>query len=267
MPTLDTAITGAPIWIDLMTSDPAASQSFYGELFGWTAGEPSEEFGGYFNFLRNGQAIAGGMQSQPEMGGVPDVWSVYLRTDDAEKAVAAAVEKGGQVIASVMPVGDLGIMAVVADPAGAVIGMWQPGLHTGLSAISEPGAPAHFELHTRDYAPSLDFYRDVFGWTTATAADEENFKYTIVPGSAGEPLAGVMDATAFLPDGVPAHWSVYFATEDVDATLAKAVELGGKIVQAAEDTPYGRLATATDATGAVFKLVGPNNAPFSPPVA
>jgi predicted enzyme related to lactoylglutathione lyase len=64
-----------------------------------------------------------------------------------------------------------------------------------------------------------------------------------------------MDASAFLPDGVPAHWSVYFGVADTDAALAKIVDLGGSILQPAEDTPYGRLATATDPNGAIFKLV------------
>ena len=63
-----------------------------------------------------------------------------------------------------------------------------------------------------------------------------------------------------LPDGVPAHWTVYFGVADTDASLAKIVELGGSIVRPAEDTPYGRLATATDPTGTQFNLVAPNEA-------
>jgi len=59
-------------------------------------------------------------------------------------------------------------------------------------------------------------------------------------------LCGVMDAGGFLPEGVPAHWSVYFAVADTDATTAKLTELGGSVEQPAEDTPYGRIASATD---------------------
>jgi hypothetical protein len=69
-----------------------------------------------------------------------------------------------------------------------------------------------------------------------------------------------MDAAGFLPDGAPAHWSVYFGVADTDAALARITELGGSTVVAAQDTPYGRLATATDPTGARFKLVAPNEA-------
>ena len=42
-----------------------------------------------------------------------------------------------------------------------------------------------------------------------------------------------------------------------DAALARVTELGGTVVQPGIDTPYGRLAAATDPTGAPFKLVGP----------
>jgi uncharacterized protein len=68
-----------------------------------------------------------------------------------------------------------------------------------------------------------------------------------------------MDASGFLPDGAPASWSVYFEVDDVDATLEKAVELGGTIDRPAEDTPYGRLATVLDPTGTRFRLIGRNS--------
>lgn len=258
MPTRETSPIGAPCWVDLMTSDTQRSREFYTELFGWAAEDPNAAFGGYFNFTKDGVRIAGCMASQPGEG-VSDVWSVYLTTDDANKTVDAARANGGQVYVEAMQVGDLGTMAVVADPGGASIGIWQPGLHQGFGRVNESGAPSWFELHTRDYESSVDFYRNVFRWDTHVASDTPEFRYTTLA-HGDEWLAGVMDATGFLPEGVPAHWSVYFGVDDADATLARIVELGGAIVMAAEDTPYGRLATATDPNGAQFKLVAPNEA-------
>jgi predicted enzyme related to lactoylglutathione lyase len=156
-------------------------------------------------------------------------------------------------------VADLGTMALVSDPGGASVGLWQPGTHKGFGIVGEAGAPSWFELNTRDYDRAVAFYRAVFGWETNVVSDTPNFRYTTFVGSDGW-LAGIMDAASYLPDGVPAHWSVYFGAGDTDTTLAKAVELGGAVVAPAEDTPYGRLATATDATGAQFKLVAPNEA-------
>lgn len=255
MPQRDTAVIGAPCWIDLMTSDTARSREFYCQLFGWTAEEPAEQFGGYFSFLKDGTRIAGCMASQPEM---PDVWSVYLATEDAKATADATTEHGGQVHVGVMDVAELGAMAVLGDPGGATIGIWQPGTHQGFGVINEAGAPSWFELHTRDFDATVAFYRDVFGADTHVLSDTSEFRYTIL--KQGEDFAGVMDATGYLPDGVPAHWSIYFGVDDTDAALAKIVELGGAIVAAAEDTPYGRLATAADPTGAQFKLVAPNEA-------
>jgi len=70
-------------------------------------------------------------------------------------------------------------------------------------------------------------------------------------------MAGVMDASAFLPAGVDSHWSVYWHVDDADATVRQTTALGGAIVQQATDTPYGRLATLTDPAGAEFKLRTP----------
>ena len=94
----------------------------------------------------------------------------------------------------------------------------------------------------------------MFKWDTHVAGDTPEFRYTTLGEGDGQ-LAGIMDASAFLPDGVPAHWSIYFGVDDADAALAQIVELGGSIVVTAEDTPYGRLATAADPTGALFKLI------------
>jgi len=156
-----------------------------------------------------------------------------------------------------MEVMDLGSMAMVADPGGAAIGVWQPGLHKGFGVLAEAGAPGWFELHTRDYDTVLAFYRDVFGWDTHTMSDIPDFRYTTL-GEGDDSLAGVMDATSFLPDGAPAYWAVYIAVDDTDAAVVKTTELGGSIVAPAENTPYGRISTITDPTGATLRLLGPN---------
>jgi predicted enzyme related to lactoylglutathione lyase len=253
VPKRDAAPVGAPCWIDLFTSDPDKSRAFYGDVFGWTSEEAGDEFGNYINFQKDGVPVAGGMRNDGQAG-TPDGWTVYLATDDAKATTDAAAEHGGQVIVPAMDVGELGTMAVVIDAGQAAIGIWQPGLHKGFGVLGEPDTPGWFELHTRDYDTAVKFYRDVFGWDTHVTGDTPEFRYTTLGEGDGQ-LAGIMDASAFLPEGVPAHWSVYFAVADTDATLAKIVELGGSVVQPAEDTPYGRLASATDPTGALFKLV------------
>jgi predicted enzyme related to lactoylglutathione lyase len=240
-----------------MTSDPAASRAFYGRLFGWTAEEAGDEFGGYVNFHRDGVPVAGCMRNTgaDDAGrpGPPDVWSVYLAAQDAHATVDAAASHGGEVVVPAMEVAELGSMAVVTDVGGATVGIWQPALHQGFGVVDEPGAATWFELHTRDHDASVAFYRDVFEWDTDAIADAPEFRYTTL-GRDDDRLAGIMDASNLLPDGVPAHWSVYFRVADVDAALALVTDLGGAVVAPPEDTPYGRLAQAEDPTGARFKL-------------
>jgi len=259
MPTRDSAPTGSPCWTDLWTSDVEGSRKFYGDLFGWEAQEPSPEFGGYFMFTRDGVPTAGAMGGS--MGDMPatDTWKIYLQTDDVAKAVEAAEAEGAQLVSPVMPVADLGSQAVLVDPTGAEFGAWQPGTFPGFTVLNETGAPSWFELHTRDHSTAVAFYRSVFGWDTSAVGDSDEFRYTVMrnPGAEGE-LAGIMDASGFLPEGVPAHWSVYWEVDDVDATVAKVKALGGSVVMDAVDTPYGRLATVTDPAGAQFKLRRPN---------
>jgi predicted enzyme related to lactoylglutathione lyase len=258
MPKRESTPTGAPIWADLLTSDPDKAAKFYGDVFGWTVeADPNpEQTGGYATFQKDGNNVGGCMKNQQGMSPV-DVWTVYLKSDDARETVKKAEANGGTVSAGPMDVMDYGTMAVVADAGGAQIGIWQPGTHTGFDIGAEHGAPSWFELHTRDYDKSLEFYKKVFGWTISTEGDSDDFRYSTL--KIGEDqYAGVMDASAFLPDGVPAHWSMYIGTDDADKTIELIKAGGGNVVQPAEDTPYGRLAVVTDPTGAVFKLVQGN---------
>lgn len=258
MPTRDTAPTGAPCWMDLMTSDPDRSREFYTQLFGWTADEPQAEFGGYWQFRRDGVAVGGGMRTMAGAGS-PDVWSVYLAADDAQKTVDTAEANGGQIYSAPMAVGDLGTMAMLADSGGAAVGTWQPGSFNGFEVLGENGAPSWFELQTRDYDGAVAFYRDVFGWETSVVSNTPEFRYTVLQ-RGEEQYAGIMDASGYLPEGVPSHWEVYLGTDDTDATLEQAVALGGSVVEPAADTPFGRIAVIADPTGAQFKLVAPNEA-------
>ena len=247
---------GAPCWIDLFSSDTDRATDFYGELFGWTAENAGPDYGGYINFSLDGQRTAGCM-SNDGTAGTPDMWSVYLATNDATATVESAVASGATVHVPAMQVMELGSMALMADPGGAAIGAWQSGLHTGFHVVAEPGAPSWFELMTRDYDLCVAFYQHVFGLKATVVSDTPEFRYATLS-DGGDPLAGIMDASGFLASDVPSSWSVYFGTADTDASLVKIVELGGTIVEAAQDTPYGRLATATDPTGTTFRLIHGN---------
>jgi hypothetical protein len=247
---------GEPCWIDLLSSDTDRAEAFYGALFGWTAESAGEEYGGYINFSKDGTRVAGCMRNDPAQG-MPDAWAVYLASADAEATVDAATANGGGVMLAPMEVPAIGVMAYVTDPGGAAVGLFQAtGAMSFGYAMDTDDTPGWFELWSKDYDSAVGFYQKVFGWDTETQGDTPEFRYTTL-GHGEAAKAGVMDASGFLPEGVPSHWSVYFRVADTDASVDRAVGLGGAIVVAPEDTPYGRLATLADPNGAVFKLLQP----------
>src|SRR5687768_7061268 len=104
---------GAPCWMDLVTSDVEASVAFYTQLFGWTceeAGDPA----GYRYFLLDGRAVGGVMANDPDWG-MPDAWSVFLRSDDASATAAAATEHGGTVLMEPCEVAPNGTFTILRD--------------------------------------------------------------------------------------------------------------------------------------------------------
>ena len=245
---------GEPCWIDLATADVDRAKAFYGAVFGWEAEAASAEHHGYFNFTKNGERIAGCM-SKPDPN-LPDTWTVYLQTDDAKQTVDEATAAGASTIVDAVDVDALGTMAILVDPTGAVVGAWRPAEHKGFGLVGEHGAPGWFELHTREHDAAVTFYETAFGWTTKPIPDP-GMRYTLLADDE-QMYAGIMDASEFLPDGVPNHWKVYFAVDDTDAAVADIKAAGGTVLMEPVDTPYGRHAEATDPTGAGFKLVGPN---------
>src|SRR4051794_28473228 len=176
---------GEPTWIDLGSPDTDASVAFYGALFGWTATEGREEFGGYRNFLKDGKTVAGLMPLM--QAGQPPVWTSYVRTSDADKSTALVSEHGGTVHAPPMDVGTLGRMALYTDPAGAFFGVWQAGDHTGAQLAFEDGALTWVELSTRDQQGVLPFYEALFGWEPKPSEGYTEFQL------AGTSVAGCMD--------------------------------------------------------------------------
>jgi predicted enzyme related to lactoylglutathione lyase len=182
--TPNSAPLGKPRWCDLWTSDVEGSRRFYPQLFGWEALEPDPRYGGYFNFARHGAWTAGCMGPMGDMK-ANDTWKPYFNTDNIEATLEQAEAAGANVQSGAMPVGDLGLQAVVTDPYGAVFGLWQPGAFAGFSVIGQPGAPSWFELHTREHAGSVAFYREVLGHEIDPVSDTDEFRYSTFrsPGS------------------------------------------------------------------------------------
>ncbi len=258
MATRDHYDAGTPCWVDLSAPDVDAAADFYSGLFGWSTKDQFDEDGTriYTNFHRDGRVIAGMGQQQAEMAHMPAIWNTYVATDDVAATVAAVEEAGGQVMLPPMQVMDQGSMAVFADPTGAVVSVWQPGAHTGSQLVNEANTWAWNELLTRDLDGALDFYNAVFGWDTNTVDMGEMGAYHVVQGGP-EGIAGIMAMPAEMPAQVPNHWAVYFLVDDAQATVDRAVELGGMVTSDPAATPVGIIATIHDPQGGSFAIMQP----------
>jgi predicted enzyme related to lactoylglutathione lyase len=112
-----------------------------------------------------------------------------------------------------------------------------------------------YELLTTDTAAAADFYRKVVGWTTRPMGDG-GLDYTVFQATGDVGVAGLMTLPQEARDmGGRPGWIGYVAVADVDASQAKAVALGGKVLKPASDIPdIGRFAVMADPFGAVFAL-------------
>jgi predicted enzyme related to lactoylglutathione lyase len=143
-----------------------------------------------------------------------------------------------------------GRMAVFMDPGGAGLCIWQPRDSIGSEIVNAPGAFTWNELHTTDIEGSESFYSDLFGW---------NFDAMDVP--EGAPPYHVIRVGERANGGVmntqpqePPNWLPYFATENLDDSLAKVKDSGGQQHAGPIEMPQGRIAVCTDAQGAFFAL-------------
>ena len=246
---------GTPSWVELSTADADGSFAFYSGLFGWDATEGSEQFGGYRNWLDDGQMV-GGLNP---MGEHP-VWTVYVATDDADATTAKVTEHGGSVIAPPMDVGDLGRLAVFQDPAGAVFGVWQAGTHKGAEKVNAPVSVVWNDLNTRDLDGAKAFYAAVFGWDPVDQDMGGGSPYTVWE-LGGRGIGGAVGLPAQVPAEIPDRWVTWFAVTDRDATVARAGELGATVLESALDVPgVGKMGVLTDPQGAFFGVLEPETA-------
>jgi predicted enzyme related to lactoylglutathione lyase len=244
---------GVPAWTDLSTTDEQAAKDFYAGLFGWqwTRIDAPGDAGAYWMASLQDALIAG--LSQQQQPGAPSVWNTYINVDSADEATARATAAGAQVLMPPMDIADSGRMAFFRDPAGAPIGVWQPGMHKGAGLVNEPGAMIWNEVYAADTPAIVAFYTAVFGWESGGMPMPGGGMYTTF--HVGEDRIGGTAPPA--SPQVPPHWQVWFGTADADKTAAKAAELGGTVVVQPTGSPVGNFAFLIDPTGAAFSVITP----------
>ncbi len=269
----DGYIPGVPCWIDTNQPDPESAVAFYSGLFGWDCqdamppGSPTKYF---IARIRGGDVAAIG--SVPEGAPPTAMWNTYVWVQSADETASKVRDAGGAMLMEPFDVMDAGRMAVFADLEGAAFCVWHAKRHKGAQIVNEDGSLTFNGLNTRDPGAAKSFYGAVFGWRTLEMGggneawtlpgygdylerDRPNIRQEMA--AVGAP-AGFEDVVASLnpiPEdehGVPAHWSVTFSVDDVDATARRAAELGGRVVVAPFDAPWVRTTVIADPQGATF---------------
>jgi predicted enzyme related to lactoylglutathione lyase len=253
MPLMDRYAPGTFCWADLGTPDAPAATRFYSALFGWTAEDrPMGPEAFYTMFQLDGRPVAALYPQEPAHQGPPH-WLSYLTVSSANDSAARAASLGGTVLMEPFDVLDVGRMAMLQDPTGAVVALWEPRRHAGAGVVREASAMCWNELGTTDTRRAGEFYASLVGWS-AESRSMGAYSYTTFSAD-GETRGGMMTIAPSL-GRVPPHWLVYFAVRDCEGTAALCQSLGGAVRVPPSDVPdVGRFAVLADPQGAVFAVL------------
>lgn len=253
---------GVPCWVENVVPNLHAALGFYSRLFNWELAGPGEMPGDppgeYYVARLKGRDVAG-IGSQPAGAG-PAAWTTYVRVDTVDQAAEAARRAGGSVLAAPVEAFPAGRLAVLADPAGAVFGVWEAADRQGAQLVNEPGAWAMSTLATTDAEGAKAFYGAVFGWLTEPFGPPGSEvalwrRPGYVGGEPRQPVPrDVVGAMAPLAGGGPSRWSVDFWIDDAAAAAENAAGLGGRVIVAPHDTPGFKNAVLADPDGAMFSV-------------
>lgn len=242
------------VWHDLSTTDVDRAQKFYGEVASWKA-QPWEDARHYTVWMNGDSAIGGVMPvgKGARMGNMPAGWLPYACVYDVDACARQAVKLGGRIVSGPTEMPNVGAWAIIEDPAGGVIGMFEP-----TQAIPANGEPKHgefswHELATSDYKAAFDFYRQLFNWEKTDEHDMGEMGTYFMFGQKGRPYGGMFNRKEGMPG--EAGWLSYVRVPDVDAGAAAVKRLGGQVTVGPMDVPGGdRVAMCRDPQGSAFAL-------------
>jgi uncharacterized protein len=114
-------------WNELATPNLQATKDFYGKVFGWKFADHDMGESTYTMIKHNEKEI-GGIWSIPkeQTKHIPPHWMTYILVEDAEKALEKANKHGASTVKPVTAAGEMGRFAIITDPSGAHIALWQP---------------------------------------------------------------------------------------------------------------------------------------------
>jgi len=256
MPELKEHTEGMFYWVDLATTDAEGAKAFYMELFGWTANDmPMGEGQVYSMLQKNGKNVCAlySMNEKQREKGIPPHWLTYIYVNNIDEIAAKVAPAGGRLLMGPFDVFEAGRMAMIQDPTGATVALWQAKAMHGAALFAEHGAMGWTELLTNDTEKAETFYGQLLGYNTE---HQQMGPTDYILFKVGDKEAAGMMQIAPEWGEVPPHWMVYFVVDECDALVEKATQMGARVLVPPTDIPkVGRFATLHDPQGASFSII------------
>jgi len=117
-------MANAFVHVELNTTNVDQAKAFYGKLFDWTLEDVPMGPAGNYTMIKVGTGTGGGMLKHP-VPGAPSAWLAYVEVDDVKAASEKARSLGAKIMQDVTEVMGMGWLAILIDPTGAALGLWQ----------------------------------------------------------------------------------------------------------------------------------------------
>jgi len=243
---------GRVVWHDLVTPDLDVATRFYGALLGWQFDDPQKLARADYVLARlNGRPVAGFARARSFTINTTQ-WVSYFSVPDVDSAAARVGASGGRIYLPPTDVPGRGRAALMADPQGAIFAV----LHaTGGDPVDGVGPVNGFlwhELWTVDTGAAASWYGSLMGYR-ATSRQLENVAATYTLFRRDDiPRAGMLRIPV---EGVRPNWLPTVRVVDVAAIVARATELGGRVILAPRpDLRKGTVAIIQDPSGAALTI-------------
>lgn len=248
---------GAPCWVDLLATDVKASERFYSDLFGWRWRQGDDETAGYTLALLDGYPVAG-ISRRPFGASVSSMWTTYLRAENLDTTCRSIKRNGGRPLGRATELRSLARSCIAIDPGGSYFGVWEPGLLPGCGLLDRPATLTWNELTTRSYDRVQEFHSKVFEVGFIDETEDDGPRWATSYTHDGNPAYGVAEIGPEWPADLPPHWVASFATDNIVASVARALALGATLLQGPFDGPYGVGAVLRGPEGEVFSILVPH---------
>lgn len=245
-------LIGKFVWFEHVSGHGAKARKFYDPLFNWHT-ESMPMGGQRYHLILNGADGIGGYRSEPETE--RPYWLSHASVDDVDSSYRTALAAGARSIQPPADFGQQGRGAIVADPYGAVFGLWTSANEDRPdSATNATGDWCWNELWTPDEMGALAFYQRVLGYTHESMDLGPGGTYYLLKKD-GMSRAGLMRSAE---PKAQSMWLPYVAVAACDATADKARALGGQVLSPPTDIPgIGRFAVFADPVGAAIAVLEP----------